>query len=97
MTKLRAENLAVVFNRCPSNYTTAKAIDFFEQAVKTLEDSAQKSFFSLTELQVLLIRDANLDEVNQEAVEKSIRPSVAKFISEKLNEIRLVGSVIQQK
>ena len=61
-----------------------------------MEDSAQKSFFSLTEQQVLLIRDANLDDVNQEAVEKSIRPSVVKFMSEKLKEITH-GSLLEQK
>ena len=61
-----------------------------------MEDSAQKSFFSLTERQVLLIRDANLDEVNQEAVEKSIGPSVVKFVSEKLKEIT-PGSLLEQR
>ena len=61
-----------------------------------MEDSAQKSFFSLTERQVLLIRDANLDDDNQEAVEKLIRPSVVKFVSEKLKEITN-GSLLEQK
>ena len=61
-----------------------------------MEDSAQKSFFSLTERQVLLIRDANLDDVNQEAVEESIRPSVVQFVSEKLKEITH-GSLLEQK
>ncbi len=61
-----------------------------------MEDSAQKSFFSLAERQVLLIRAPNLDEVNQEAVEKFMRPQVVKFISEKLKEIT-PGSVLEQK
>jgi hypothetical protein len=38
--KLEAKNFTVIFNKCPSHYTKAKAIEFFEEAIKTLATSA---------------------------------------------------------
>jgi hypothetical protein len=38
--KLEVENFMVVFNKCPSNYTKAKTIEYFEAGVRTLTASA---------------------------------------------------------